>query len=345
MAVLGTGLRQGAGRVLRTQGRCLAPFAARSGGSGLGGLGRLHADFTALRHQPFCTDADKGDAGGSSPSSGSEGHTFKAKQIWRATVEGQDLLERMPEKSKPRGAIYNWLSTKAALHHARHMAPDEEERFSTLEADLLEGSKQCLHFLADSIGGGRSDNQSKALEPPFLDENLGERLQAEVKWLEEAGYDWRWQVESLEAEIQRIFVILGTRRGGTIPRERHFLNAFGQQFVLTPEQAERFLSREGGFNARITVFQDLLFSDMVLVADVAVSAKQRSKLVEGSEPDLQLDDALVEHVLRLEMPMSHDRTTGHDVPHMRASPWQLVDWNWVCLGNHPSLPPNVPAPW
>ncbi|CAE8685252.1 unnamed protein product [Polarella glacialis] len=273
----------------------------------------------------------------------------------------------MPRKSRDRNPAYNWLYKKAALYHAKNMAPDEAERFSTLEADILEGSQQTLHFLASCLGGGSEEANSKALEPPRLDEFLGERLQAEVKWLREAGCDWRWELDGdLEASVHRIFVIVGASRGAVIPKERQFLEALGQQFVLKPEQSERFAgvaSREGGFKARIGIFQELLFADMVVVADVGLVARQRSALICPGDPNApqgsekislgSLDAGSgplmvpqeVEHVLRFEMPMRHDRTSGSDVPNMKCSKWNLVDWNWVCHGNHPCLPPNARSAW
>ncbi|CAE8588390.1 unnamed protein product [Polarella glacialis] len=252
-----------------------------------------------------------------------------------ATVEGQDIMERMPRKSRDRNPAYNWLYKKAALYHAKNMAPDEAERFSTLEADILEGSQQTLHFLASCLGGGSEEANSKALEPPRLDEFLGERLQAEVKWLREAGCDWRWELDGdLGASVHRIFVIVGASRGAVIPKERQFLEALGQQFVLKPEQTERFAgvaSREGGFKARIGIFQELLFADMVVVADVGLVARQRSALICPGDPNaLQGSEKIslgsldagsgplmvpqeVEHVLRFEMPMRHPYDwTGHE---------------------------------
>lgn len=280
----------------------------------------------------------------------------KAQELWRATVQCEDLLQRMPSRTRKKGMFYTWISTKAALHHARQVAPDESERFESLQADLLEGSEQCLRFLVDSLGGGSKAARSQALQPPFLDEALGEQLQAKLQGLTEGNCDWRWEVDELSSSIQRTFLILGGSRGGPIPRERYILNALGQQFVFASAQSEKFTNRENSFNERIEVFQDLLFSDMVLVADVSLTATQRAKLLCASEEgttasvaDQEIDLSGVEtvstdHVLRLEMALTHGPDRGEE-PRMRAAPWQLVDWNWICLGNHPSLPPKVPAPW
>lgn len=282
----------------------------------------------------------------------------KAQELWRATVQCEDLLHRMPARTRKRGMFYSWISTKAALHHARQVSPDESELFDSLQEDLLEGSEQCMRFLVDSLGGGAKAARAQALQPPFLDEALGEQLQAQLGGLAEGNCDWRWEVDELKSSIQRIFLILGASRGGPIPRERYILNALGQQFVFTPAQSEKFTNRENSFNERIEVFQDLLFSDMVLVADVSLTATQRAKLCcpsQGGEApsasvaDQEIDLGGVEtvstdHVLRLEMALTNGPDRGEE-PRMRAAPWQLVDWNWICLGNHPSLPPKVPAPW
>eukprot|EP00933_Yihiella_yeosuensis_P062104 TRINITY_DN65040_c0_g1_i1.p1 TRINITY_DN65040_c0_g1~~TRINITY_DN65040_c0_g1_i1.p1 ORF type:complete len:269 (+),score=69.09 TRINITY_DN65040_c0_g1_i1:106-807(+) len=233
------------------------------------------------------------------------------------------------------------------------MAPEEADRVSNIEDDLIEGGKFCLQFLADSIGGGDANCAVSALAPPYMDEFLGDRLQAEVKWLREANHDWRWELSGGfdGVKIDRIFVILGASRTGVSHTGVGLVNAFGQQFVLRPQQTDKFVGRDAGFESRMSVFQELLFGDMVAVADVSVTVKQRSGLsstsAEGEEKSaVKLEEeASIEHVLRLEMPLHHDRSSGREVPNMRLGSWQLVDWNWVCRGNHPALPPDVPAPW
>jgi hypothetical protein len=163
------------------------------------------------------------------------------------------------------------------------------------------------------------------------------------------GWELAAELESIQATVNRIFLILGAARSGTVPRQQHFMFALGQQFVLKPKHVEQLKADGTSFRLNMSIFQDLILSDMVVVADVSLSARQRSGLAKGPKlgsSAVQLDDpSQVEHAFRFEMAMHHDSSNGNEIPKMRASPWQLVDWNWVCLGNHPVLIPNVPAPW
>lgn len=165
--------------------------------------------------------------------------------------------------------------------------------------------------------------------------------------------------------------------------------AFGQQFAMTRDQTKRFLSKDSGIRERIDVLQDLLFGDVLLVADTSVTVRQRSLLWHpgghGAAPSSAaktLDEAtdvagaagdaappasacgagaggtappedqpepseprIVRHVLRMEMALTPDRSVDDGLPSMRASPWQIVDWNWICHGNHPALKRGARAPW
>merc|ERR1712166_1120627 len=106
---------------------------------------------------------------------------------------------------------------------------------------------------------------------------------------------------------------------------------------------------------RMSVLQELMFSDSVLVGDVALRTTQRSSLHHSPDhrghteqpPTEELGSVqTVEHVLRLEMPLKQIRDHANDdVPLLRPSSWQIADWNWACSGNHPALPRDVPAPW
>merc|ERR1719491_1761795 len=126
----------------------------------------------------------------------------------------------------------------------------------------------------------------------------------------------------------------------------------GQQFVLKRDQGKRFLDRSVGVRSRVSVLQELLFEDSVLVADVSLLTRQTSKLVcpGGENADKARPDAtpdVVGHVLRMEMALERQRgvTDTSGFPILRPSSWMIVDWNWLCFGNHPALPRDVQAPW
>jgi len=90
-------------------------------------------------------------------------------------------------------------------------------------------------------------------------------------------------------------------------------------------------------------------SDEILVADAVVRATQRSSLRRadgGSGDPADVERQVVEHVLRLEMGLSYSQNQFGGGPAVQeASEWQLVDWNGLCLGNHPALPDGEKAPF
>merc|ERR1711956_150325 len=111
------------------------------------------------------------------------------------------------------------------------------------------------------------------------------------------------------------FLVMGASRSGTVRRgPTDILFAFGQQFVLTRDQTKRFLDRSTGIQSRMQVLQELLYSDLVLVADASLMVRQSSSLVTPLEPKPMTDAAaaaataaaapeaqITKHVLRLEM--------------------------------------------
>lgn len=322
-----------------------------------------------------------GDEHGKGNRQDGEGDTLEAAcETWRDAVEGAGSYRRsFPLRGGRFTSLYAWIGKKVALHHVRGVAPEacEEGRFNNLEGDVAEGAQHCLQYLASSslgAGGGGSKGSTAALGPPHIEEVLGERLQHMLALLKDAGCDWRWELSDIrQASVERIFLIIGAARSGTVRRgPTDILFTFGQQFVLTREQTQQFLDRESGLSGRMSVLQELLFANSILVADVALTATQSSTLRsppglgadagshgtdDGSSSDCSPREPkpttstsgephTVKHVLRLEMALSQERSYSSDgVPIMRASPWQIVDWNWICQGNHPSLPRGRPSPW
>eukprot|EP00929_Paragymnodinium_shiwhaense_P048295 TRINITY_DN24433_c0_g1_i3.p1 TRINITY_DN24433_c0_g1~~TRINITY_DN24433_c0_g1_i3.p1 ORF type:complete len:256 (+),score=41.69 TRINITY_DN24433_c0_g1_i3:157-924(+) len=242
-----------------------------------------------------------------------------------------------------------------------------------LEDDVMEGGQQCLEFLMDGLTSARASPTSSiaALEPPYVEDQLGDKLRRMLDDFKAAGCEWEWQIDDVcDVQLERMFCIIGGKRSSHVRRgTQNILAAFGQQFVLTKEQAETFLHKSN-LQGRVQVMQDLLFSDLLLVADVAVVVKQRQKLVCPGQPrpaEEKSDDAPssasgagddasrraddkdeqeVTHVLRLEMAFKQENTYHESgVPSMRPESWQVVDWNWICKGNHPNLPTEFSAPW
>lgn len=277
---------------------------------------------------------------------GSEGPESTWRCVWSVAVEGQMEFEA-PRPS----SWYEWLSRKIALHHVRGTVSEEEGDFNTLEADVADGAAHCLHFLADSFGGGKSRVKKSSLQDPYMDDALGDRLQEMVAALIHTGSDWRWEVLNVdEAKLERLFMIVGASRSGSLAKGKNdILGAMGQQFVLKREQSERFLDRSGGVRTRVAVLQELLFEDSVLVADVSLRTKQTSAVTcPGGEVAASNDHPkVVGHVLRMEMSLERQRgvSDSSGFPVLRPSSWTIVDWNWLCMGNHPALPRGYAAPW
>lgn len=252
----------------------------------------------------------------------------------------------------------SWLGKKIALQHVREAAPAarQEGLFDNVEGDVQEGAKFCLQFLAQTLGGGSAALGSGSLErisalgAPYLEARLGEQLKETVIGLRQHNYDWRWQLEDPhEASLQRLFVVFGASRTGARRRgSKEMVCMPGQQFVLTSDQMKRFKNKDVGMMSRLNILQELLEDDMVFVADVAVKTRQRVAVWRpGVDSDAELSEPREsEHVLRMEMTLSQDRSASEDNDaSMRPSSWQLCDWNWVCLGNHPALEKGVAAPW
>jgi hypothetical protein len=216
----------------------------------------------------------------------------------------------------------------------------------------------CLRFLADEAlsKDNFTGKASSSLQEHFIEETLSEQLCRMMTALRTAGCEWRWELGDIEeVAVRRLFVVVGGSRGGTRqrgPTGLGILGAFGQQFVLSEDQYTRFIDK--GMKGRMDVLQELLFSDSVLVGDVAIQVKQRCSLscdpkstgAGVASTDEFACNRSVTHVLRLEMALNQIRNQGYDdIPHLRASSWQIADWNWLCVGNHPALPPGVPSPW
>jgi len=307
------------------------------------------------------TSAGGGSTGGDDgrePAPAASSDAAAAARDWHVVVEGTRERPRRMASS-----WYSWLGKRIAIYHLRSVAPhaNEEGRFDDLESDVERGAKQCMQFLADNLGGCGSNSVAAStgrLVAPNVETVLSERLVSMVDAFRSAGCSWHWELHGIaDVRVERLFVIVGASRGGQVRRGPiSILGAFGQQFVLSEKQAKAFLDRKGGLMGRVTVLQELLFDDMVLVVDVTVKATQRSAL---QCPDGCLEAAPcspgkpeeepsipqhVEHMLRLEMALSPERNYGSDEPVFRASSWQIADWNWVCGGNHPALPRGVEAP-
>lgn len=302
-----------------------------------------------------------------------------ATAVWRAAVEGRDngYFRRPPPAPQTlRSMLYAWLVKKYAVRHAMSVAATahEEGRFDDLDRDLVEAAPECLRFLARGLQLARECKtaaKTTMLRPPYLDSFLADRLEEMVNTLCAKNCSWRWDIDDIsDVQVDRVFLIIGGLRTGPSPHGlTDILFAFGQQFVLSREQTKKFLAPEARLQARMAILQELMFSDFVFVADVSMTAKQRSVLAcprsvtqkgppaeaaEGTscgaeapeEREAQKGHELVEHRLRLEMQFLQERQYSDDgLPIMRASAWQIVDWNGVCLGNHPALPRDRPAPW
>lgn len=242
----------------------------------------------------------------------------------------------------PSGSIMKWLGKKVALKHARECSPLalEEGLLENVEADLASGAKQCLTFLADCLGEGDKPSELRvaSLQSPYMEDVLGERLRQMVSGLQQAERPWRWEVEEIEdAELDTLFLIMNASRSGTHrSQEIGIFGTFGQQICFYGDQLTKVRDRANMRNI-FSLLQEVLVADMVLTADVLVDARQRSGLAGPGEKHVQLDTTeKVRHVLRLEMALTPDRTS--ELPNLRPSPWQIVDWNWICRGNHPAIP-------
>lgn len=311
-------------------------------------------------------------------------------EVWTAAVEADRTAERVPSKLELVGPVQTWLGKKVALHHVRGLAPQgrEEGRFEDLEGDVASAAPQCLRFVAAGLERCRSTGSTSHLQQPYLHERLGDRLSSTVASLKAAGEEWRWEIESVgDVHVDRIFLIIGGSRTGSFRRGSPELPVLGQHFVLTEGQRKRFL--DSGIRGRLDVLQELLFSEIVLVADASMTVKQRSwlrspgstderagggdstaaasaePLPSGAKAEPPIAAAAgtgdgtpelpppspekgelkeVRHVLRFEMSLTPERSFDEGPPNMRASAWQIADWNWICLGNHPGLPPDVRSP-
>lgn len=243
----------------------------------------------------------------------------------------------------------NRMSKFMALRYARALTPPEDNPFDSAEANLEAGAQHCLRFLASTIGNGaetvaNSDRMS-ALRPPYVEQNLGDRLREMMEELCASGHDWRWELDDeMTASVERIFIISGGSRTRVPPTDTKILHItpLGQQYVMGQERMHTFMT--AGISEKLEIFEELQMTDMVLVADVSVKAQQRWAFREGgkSEEGLLLKSETVEHVLRLEMSMPQSSEAS---PSKRVSSWQLADWNWLCGGNHPSLKKGKKAPW
>lgn len=267
-----------------------------------------------------------------------------ARDTWRVVVQGK------PEHSPPRvSSLRRWIGKKIALHHIRSVLEDDG-KLDDAEEELLRGAPLCLQFLAnEALDRETFSPSTSSLQPPFIEEALGNRLRDMMAALRAAGHTWSWELLDIEeVSLQRLFVIVGGSRGGNLGTTG-IMGAFGQQFVLTEEQTRRFLDKQGGLQSRMGVLQELMLSNMVLIGDVSLRVSQRSQLgcdkhEATSSNDIQ--SATVEHMLRLEMALNQVRNYDDgEMPALRPSSWHIADWNWACIGNHPSLPPGVPAPW
>lgn len=268
-----------------------------------------------------------------------------AKAVWTIGVKAQ------PKHRPPvPGPFKTWLGKKMVSRHLRLASADYGD-FQDVEGDLADGAPLCLRYLTDDVlDGEKFTGTPSSLQYNLMEDRLSECLGGMMSSLRDAGYNWKWTIEEIEkVEVQRMFMIVGASRTGTTHRgPTGILGAFGQQFVLAKEQTERFLSKESGVRGRMEVLQELLVSDSVLVGDVVLHVSQRSNLEceAGACNNKRLHPGRktsVQHVLRLEMALSHDR--NEDVPLVRPSSWQIADWNWLCRGNHPALPAGVSAPW
>lgn len=282
-----------------------------------------------------------------------------ADAMWNAAVgcQGSRLFHMpMPADTSVQGALKAWLWKKLAIRHVRSVAPvaRAEGRFETLEADFAEAVPQCLRVLAEGLeaaaeGGPRNMTM---LQPPMVEMVLADQLEELVTTLRSNGRIWRWELgNALSTDLERVFIIFGSSRTGTTRRgPTDILYAFGQQFVFTRDQLNKFVDTNAGLGPRISVMQELVFADLILVADVRVKVVQRSLLEDAAKAEKSEipPEREVEHVLRMESQFTLERgfQEGDDqVPQMRCSPWQIADWNGICDGNHPSIPRGYPSPW
>lgn len=239
-----------------------------------------------------------------------------------------------------------------AIRYAKALTSNYPGSFDTVDADLEAGAQHCLGFLASNVGGGaetvQHSAQMSALQPPFVEERLGERLRDLLDRLCTAGYDWRWEVDEDEmtARVDRVFMVSGVSRTGGLVSEPEIIMIppLGQQHVMPFNRMTVF--RDGRMSEKLEAYEELMMADMVLVADVTVKTSQRwgfRQPEEKSSSSFSLDSEKVEHVLRLEMALP--QVGGSDMPNKRVSSWQLADWNWLCNGNHPALKKGKRAPW
>lgn len=273
-----------------------------------------------------------------------------ARALWRRTVGG--VVRPAPAQAAPFSQLSAWLGSRAAIHHVKQAAPSAhaEGRFDDLVGDVARGVPACLRFLAATIGDG-SGEAAHAMQYPHVETALGDRLSGMSAALRDAGCTWQWDLRECKAEakVDQLFVIFGAARTGVDKRQEiNILGVLGQQLVLSPEQTKHFLDKDSWIRSRIEVMHEILFDDMVVVADASVIVSQCSELhCPGRPRELEEWPRSVTHSLRLEMQLTVDKASHHEEyePDLQPSAWQLVDWNGVCVGNHPALPKGVSAPW
>mmetsp|Transcript_59849 Transcript_59849/g.142574 ORF Transcript_59849/g.142574 Transcript_59849/m.142574 type:complete len:436 (-) Transcript_59849:83-1390(-) len=249
------------------------------------------------------------------------------------------------------GPFKAWLYKNITASLLKHSVLEEPriQDSSLLEADLVEGAAECLRHLSRCLDGssGQPSLASDSLAGHGTEGGLANLLTDMVKTFCEAGVTWKWELQEVqEVRLDRIFLVCGACRKTLRERPVNIIGMLGQQLVLTEEQTQRFLKE--GVWARVEVFQDLLRMRSVLVADVSLKVKQTAARQNpdggsGSSADKPMR---VSHLLRLEMPLIPDGNTDEgDFPIYRPTSWEIVDWNRVCMGNHPGLKLGTPAPW
>jgi len=282
----------------------------------------------------------------------------EAQRIWKVAIETDPERTRRqlsPSLLESASLLFmKWL----AIHQVRYAAAEgnQEGCFDNIETDLEEGAPQCLRFLAESLGNDEQALSTHLLQNSCLDGALSDSLSGMVSALRSGGCCWRWDIgEELSARIVRLFLVFGVSRSGVQHSKRDICSACGQQFVMNPEQLKRFLGKEASFTSRMEVLQELM-NDVIVVADMVVTVKQRAAVQcpdpnpkEEPEPIVTLKQGSeyeAQHVLRLERTLSHGRSFDRNGnANATLSPWQIVDWNGLCLGNHPALPRGWKAPW
>jgi len=262
-------------------------------------------------------------------------------------------LEQLPtSKYEPKrhGPLRQFLHKKVADAAIRNMVREERLRDSQkLEEDLLAGGAECLRYLTRCLDGenGQPRLAENALAASGTEDKLAEVLTEMVTTLCKADASWKWELREVRPRLDRIFVVVGACRD-TVRKPANILGVLGQQLVLSKEQTKRFLHE--GLWARMEVMKELLNKRAVIVADVALEVKQVAtrEAVQGDDGAGDAEKVqIVEHVLRLEMPLTPEESdeADDDMPVFKSSSWEIVDWNQLCLGNHPALRFGMPAPW